>query len=211
MRYARLFSWLLFVLFFLVYLTAIKLVRGNNWPSAQQQHFIQQVAPIYTFQYPYQSGLLQATEQQALQQHQQLPAAPQEAVPLPATIGAKEARALDGYHVTFEADQPTLGDRVIQQAEPQQQQHQSADRRHHLPVSQPSSSNVVHAPGQIVASKQHSSPQQQQLNQNQKRNHVTSGRFETQIGRPSKPEHHSIVSNSCPISIHHEYRHHQRT
>lgn len=58
MRCARLLSWTLFVLFFLVYLTAIKLVRGDR----QQQHWAQQVGALYAPHYTYQTPLKQARE-----------------------------------------------------------------------------------------------------------------------------------------------------
>lgn len=38
MRYTRILSWILFVVFFLIYLTAIKLVRGSQQPHQRVLH-----------------------------------------------------------------------------------------------------------------------------------------------------------------------------
>lgn len=125
MRYARLLSWTLFVLFFLVYLTAIKLVRGNHWPS--QQHFIHQVAPLYTFQYPYQTNLQQVQAQPAVPSTQYLA---QDQPIFDSTT--KEARELS-QHVTFASTNSV--------ATPDQTP-QTITRRHQLPASHLSSNNV---------------------------------------------------------------------
>lgn len=136
MRYARLLSWLLFVLFFLIYLTAIKIVRGNQWPA--RQYFIHEVAPLYTFQNPYQTNL--RLQQAPLQSHQQsaITSSSQQKVDqqLANTIvdlTAKEARELgtnQQQHVSFGAERS--------------QQHQTITRRHQLPLSpQQSSPNVL--------------------------------------------------------------------
>lgn len=137
MRYARILSWTLFVLFFLVYLTAIKLVRGNQWQA--QQHFIHQVAPLYTFQYPYQTAsqtqrLIPAASSVPLQ-HQQVPS------PNVVELTSKEGRELGAnqQHVTFGGNQDTYSLPPVQQ-----QQHQPISRRNHLSVAQQAgqSSNI---------------------------------------------------------------------
>lgn len=52
MRYARILSWTLFVVFFLIYLTAIKLVRGNYQLATGQRRLVQHISPqYYTQQY----------------------------------------------------------------------------------------------------------------------------------------------------------------
>lgn len=154
MRYARLFSWLIFVLFFLVYLTAIKLVRGTNWPI--QQQFIQQVAPFYTLQYPYKTSLQTAASAALQQQPQALQHHPETSyvapVPLDQSGGvAKEARELGAHHVSFENEQnPQDGQLVQQQSGPEQQQP-AITRRHHLPAAQsPSNQNVLQGHSQFA-------------------------------------------------------------
>ncbi|CAA2977101.1 carboxypeptidase M, partial [Olea europaea subsp. europaea] len=165
MRYARLLSWTLFVIVFLIYLTAIKLVRGNQWQQTHQQQFIQQVAPLYTFQQPYNfqhaqlqtQSFLAHPQQQQQQQHQQ-------------SHAAKEARELsDGnsgiaHHVTFDSDQQQL-----QQPQELQAKHQQpVTRRHQVPLPAQTSPNVVHPHTQYSA--QNKPPLDQ-----------------SQVGRPSGP------------------------
>ena len=111
MRYTRLISWTLFVLFFLVYLTAIKMVRGNNLP---QQHFIQQIAPLYNFQQPYQ-------------QLQQTVASQNE-------LDLKRARDFGGF-ITFEQSSPASPLLVGSQEPAGQLQYQPLSRRHQLPAA----------------------------------------------------------------------------
>lgn len=148
MRYARLLSWTLFVLFFLVYLTAIKLVRGGQWTA--QQHFIHQVAPLYTFQYPYQPshqpGYLPQTA--AL-----VAGRPLEPVPSVEEPSLKEARELVHHHVTFEAASAPA-------AQPTSQQAQAGiSRRHQLPQQASQGQIGLHPQHQLAASKQvHSAP-----------------------------------------------------
>lgn len=129
MRCTRLLSWTLFVVFFLVYLTAIKMVRGNHHHHQQypQQHFIQQVAPLYSFQQPYQfaSGHLPSSSLSQLELdkiNSQI-----------ASHQFKQARDLNSQHqnyVTFETQQNA-------QQLSQQVGQSTLTRRNHLPHQQP--------------------------------------------------------------------------
>lgn len=69
MRYTRLLSWTLFVVFFLIYLTAIKLVRGDN--LQQQQRFIKQVSPLQAA-HPFFGQTFQTSEPAFLKQARDL-------------------------------------------------------------------------------------------------------------------------------------------
>lgn len=98
MRYARLFSWLLFVVFFLVYLTAIRFVRGQLQPAPQLDYTqLQSLHPFYGHTFDTQeASLLKQAHQLAAGQlvdtlatplqslpatHQQLLAAPTHQAP----------------------------------------------------------------------------------------------------------------------------------
>jgi len=150
MRYARLISWLLFGLFFLVYLTAIKMVRGNTWPVAQQ-HFINHVAPLYTFQYPYQSGASSTGANLArTQTHFPAPLlasglAPQTSEDL------KQPRAQVVYSQAHPQAQTQQQQQVSLEQSPSAsqtpQQQAQLTRRHHLPapsVAQQSTNKHLH-------------------------------------------------------------------
>lgn len=132
MRYAKLLSWTLFVVFFLVYLTAIKLVRGNQLQHQYVQHhqFISN-QPVQAFQ-PFFGQ----------QTYQSAP-------------NSKQARDLSDY-VTFADQQQTyqqVSPDAISQAQQQVQssatqagqvgQLQLISRRQHL--SHPAQTSNLHA------------------------------------------------------------------
>lgn len=136
MRYARLLSWTLFVVFFLVYLTAIKLVRGNF--NHQQQQFIQQVVPLQQSYHPFFGHPIQTQE----------------------TALLKRARGLTDF-VSFEQKIPdqTHGQQAIASSGPfgQQQSHLMTRRQH--TVQYPQTTSALHqdqshhfVPGNTVAS-----------------------------------------------------------
>lgn len=142
MRYARLLSWILFVVIFLIYLTAIRMVRGQS-VFQHQQNF---VTPIHqsaagvthlsaqSSQYPFFGHTYQTQESAHL---------------------LKQARDLSDY-VTFEQQQSPVGAQQViapaQSTQAQQQHQPSISRRQHSPQATQSSLNPFMAQSSPVFS-----------------------------------------------------------
>lgn len=122
MRYARIISWILFVLFFLVYLTAIKLVRGGE--------FVQQIDPLHTY-HPFFGQTFQSREAALVKQARDL-----------SDYALAEQFASIGHQSKQPQLSSTYSNNAGLQQNQQQHSHQLIARRQHLPQQSQTSSTA---------------------------------------------------------------------